>query len=258
MSKSIFNLFILMAIISILTINKANGQSVRTEQQIKLENWNDNSKYVLLSAPNTLDSVVEFKLPINTGVAGQVLSVNESGQLVWVAPSNLSYSVPVGAVIQFAGSTAPSGWLLCDGDTILRSEYPNLYNVINTTYGSTNTTDFILPDLRQRFPLGKKGASTPLGELGGQEYVTLDTTQVPSHNHLFRIRNNSNTGVVFLTAETALGDGALISGFSMIYYPNNVSSILTAIASNAITSTGGGQAHNNMPPYLVINYIIKY
>lgn len=102
--------------------------------------------------------------------------------------SNLSVNgqsyMPVGSILVYAGSIAPSGWLLCDGSTISRIDYSELFNIIGVTYGAGNgSTTFNLPNLQDRMPVGKGSINTAIGSTGGQDSVTLTTGQLPSHNH---------------------------------------------------------------------------
>jgi microcystin-dependent protein len=94
---------------------------------------------------------------------------------------------PIGTIITFGGSTAPSGWLACDGSSYSRTTYADLFGVISTTYGAPTGTTFLVPDLRGRAPLGAGTGSgltaRSLGTLGGYEGVTLAATEIPSHSH---------------------------------------------------------------------------
>lgn len=111
-------------------------------------------------------------------------SFNDNGTLITEPPAQISdLGLPVATVIPFAGSTVPTGWLLCNGDAISRSTYSTLFTTIGTTYGSGNgSTTFNIPDLRQKFPLGKaaSGTGSTLGGTGG----AIDHTHTgPSHTH---------------------------------------------------------------------------
>jgi len=95
----------------------------------------------------------------------------------------------IGEIITYAGSTNPnpSQWLLCDGASLLRATYTDLFNVIGTTYGSVDGTHFSLPDMRGRTPVGAGSGSglTPraIGDSFGAETVTLTTAEIPAHTH---------------------------------------------------------------------------
>ena len=100
--------------------------------------------------------------------------------------SSATITIPADVISQYAGETATSGYLLCDGSDVSRTTYAALFAVIGTTYGSGNgSTTFNLPDLRQRVPVGKYSSGTfaTLGVKGGAENITLSITNLPSHTH---------------------------------------------------------------------------
>lgn len=141
--------------------------------------------------------------------------------------------VPTGTIVPFAGNTAPNGWLMCDGGQYSTSSYPTLYAIIGTTYGGGNGS-FRVPDLRGRMPVGKNYETfTTLGNIGGEEKHTLTNAEMASD--------------VYMDVE-----GRQSTGWININGGNRWAS--TGRTNDALA----GQAHNNMPPYLVLNYIIKY
>lgn len=145
---------------------------------------------------------------------------------------------PVGIVAQFAGATAPSGWLLCNGQAVSRTTYAELFTVLGTTYGAGNgTSTFNVPNLKGRVPVGLDTAQTEfnsLGKTGGAKTHTLTVGQMPSHSHGVGGQLVAGTGTVRRTLTSFPAD------------------------SDATTeSVGGGQAHNNLQPYLTVNHIIK-
>lgn len=146
-----------------------------------------------------------------------------------------------GSITMYAGATAPNGWLICDGSAISRTDYADLFNVIGTTYGSGDgSTTFNIPDLQGRVPVGYKSSDTSfdtLGETGGEKTHTLTVDEIPSHNH-------RDTGLGGAEAINGGGSGwTKFVGTTSPYYTER---------------TGGGQAHNNLQPYIVMNYIIRY
>jgi len=164
--------------------------------------------------------------------------------------------VPVGTILPFASSIIPSGFLLCDGSEVSRTTYSELFNVIGTTYGSGNgSTTFNLPNLKGRVLVGLDSSQSEfnnLGKTGGSKTHTLSISEIPSHNHSLTGVNNNN-----FTVQAGMGAG--VSGI-----PNNVSGWGSYNQAHWFTGSfttvyvGGGQPHNNLQPYLTINFIIKY
>jgi microcystin-dependent protein len=156
---------------------------------------------------------------------------------------------PAGSVIAFAGATAPSGWLLCNGTTVSRTTYAKLFTLIGTTYntGGEAGTDFRLPNLLGRVPVGRDASQTEfdtLGERGGAKTHTLTQAE-------------QATMPVYYGNLTAPLDnyGSASGGAGGGYVGNIVSSINNAAAR--LYAYGGGGAHNNLQPYIALNYIIK-
>jgi microcystin-dependent protein len=147
----------------------------------------------------------------------------------------------------FAGNFAPSGWNFCQGQLMSISDYDTLFNLIGTSYGGDGQTNFALPDLQSRFPL-HQGAGYPLSGNGGLERVSLNATQLPVHSHL-AMANNAAAG----SFTSALGN--VWSGWNKPGYSNAVPT--TAMSNAGLASAGSGQPHDNMPPYLAINFIIS-
>lgn len=173
--------------------------------------------------------------------------------------------LPCGAIIPWAGAVAPSNWLLCDGAAVSRTTYATLFSLIGTTYGSGNgSTTFNVPDLRGRIPVGKNGGSFgTLGATGGVESVALTEAEMPSHTHIQNAHNHSHRQWIFNGASAsgyhygfgystggAANDSGAASSSGEIWYGN-----FPTTATNQ--NTGGGQAHTNLQPYQVVNYIIK-
>lgn len=213
---------------SFMLFNALLCQSVRTEQVIRLENPNDNSSYILLKAPDNLVGQHTVDIP-STGVAA---------------------TLPAGMIVPYAGSTAPDGWLLCDGSAVSTTTYSNLYNVIGITYGGSGS-NFNLPDLRGRVPIGVSPSHT-LASSGGAETHTLTVEEIPEHNHLLGGRQTGGYNANNINNAIFAGGSTAQNIFRSDMEPNVYSK------NTAITNTGGDQAHNNMQPYLTLNYIIKY
>ena len=152
----------------------------------------------------------------------------------------INTNTPVGSISLFAGTTAPTGWLICDGSAVSRTTYANLFSVIGTTYGTGDgSTTFNIPNLKGKVPVGLDSSDTSfdtIGETGGEKEHTLTIDEMPSHSH--GLLGNANAGG---KAET-VPYGSQATGTIMY----------------AIQNSGGGQAHNNLQPYIVMNYIISY
>lgn len=184
-----------------------------------------------------------------TGPAGPRGATGERGP---AGPAGAAGAVPPGTVTAFAGRTAPNGWLMCDGQSYSISTYRDLYNAIGTTYGGYGQS-FQVPDLRGRFPVGKDtGTFATLGGKGGEEKHTLTIQEMPSHQHPMNETVYLDTRVRGGT-QLFLNDNS--SGGRWLSTKKHDNLDFSDIASGA---TGGNQAHNNLPPYISLNYIIKY
>lgn len=187
------------------------------------------------------------------------------------APGGLA---PVGTVLPFAGSAAPTGWLLCQGQTVSRTTYADLFAVIGTIYGAGDgSTTFALPDMGGRVPAGKEATATrlttggsgvdggTLGAAGGAQTHTLTSGQIPAHTHTGSTSTDpghTHSGIVTGTGSIA---NVATTGASQAGSPNNAGSTATGGShSHTVTinaNTGGDGAHNNTQPTIVLNYIIK-
>lgn len=186
-----------------------------------------------------------------------------------IGDSFLFSLISVGTVTLFAGNTPPNGWLLCDGSAISRTTYAKLFAVIGTTYGAGDgSTTFNLPNLKGRVPVGLDTSQTEfntLGKTGGAKTHTLTINEMPSHTHIQDAHRHWIS-----SAQRDDGNGTGCMGNSQMYglwadagsyssddpgyaYGRN-SQWTTATNQN----TGGGQAHNNLQPYISLNFIIKY
>ena len=155
-------------------------------------------------------------------------------------------NTPVGSISLFAGKTAPTGWLICDGSAVSRTTYANLFSVIGTTYGTGDgSTTFNIPNLKGKVPVGYDSSDTSfdtIGETGGEKTHTLTIDEMPSHNHGIGLNSGGSTSG---------------SGLSYLYTPNGYRTYGDS-GAEMILKTGRGQAHNNLQPYIVMNYIISY
>ena len=140
---------------------------------------------------------------------------------------------------------------MCDGTQYSSSSYPALYAIIGTTYGGGNGS-FRVPDLRGRTTVGKnQGTFSALGRIGGEEAHTLSIAEMPSHQHPM----NENT---YVDVQTRSGWQPYVSDTNGTRWFTNKRHDNLSFSDIATGATGQSSPHNNMPPYLVLNYIIKY
>jgi len=169
--------------------------------------------------------VGSYSLPVIDGVDGQALVTDGNGNVSWQS------AVPVGTIQMWVTDTPPAGWLICDGSSFDTNQYPALQTILN----SSN-----VPDLRRRFPLGAQDivnpgeTPRPLSSTGGEEEVTLTIAQMPAHTHGIQYREGEEQG----------------NG-------NDYSDLGDTGVNDSTQPTGGGEAHNNMPPYYALHFIIR-
>jgi microcystin-dependent protein len=161
----------------------------------------------------------------------------------------------------FAGNFAPSGWMFCQGQLLPISEYETLFQLIGTTYGGDGQSTFKLPDLQGRVPIhqGQGGglSSYVIGQASGVESVTLNTQQIPQHNHL-ALSNNAQGSASTPSANTILSSQNIGNGANT---PNAFAPYVAATAvtlpGTTVQNTGGNQPHDNIMPILALNYCIS-
>lgn len=202
-------------------------------------------------------------------IAGDLWYNNDAGVAVQVTSGTSvstpsSPTVPAGIIMAWAGVVAPSGYLLCDGSAISRVTYASLFANIGTTYGvGDGSTTFNLPNLLGRVPVGAGTYIDPvsgsvtrtLGASAGAEKHVLTIPEMPSHNHTLTDPGHSHVQSVAASAGGSdlgvLGTGGLLNTTA------TNQSTQTSTTGITLANTGGGTSHNNMQPYLVLNYIIK-
>jgi microcystin-dependent protein len=154
-----------------------------------------------------------------------------------------------GEIRIFAGNFAPAGWMFCEGQLLPISEYETLFNLIGTTYGGDGQSTFALPDLRGRVPL-HFGNGFTLAETGGVETVTLTSAQIPAHTHpLLATTNAAN-------ASAPVGKLAAITQASTVT-PYGADGPIVSMNPSSVGVSGGSQPHNNLQPFLCLDFIIS-
>jgi microcystin-dependent protein len=159
----------------------------------------------------------------------------------------------------FPFNFAPIGWALCEGQLLPISQNTALFSLVGTYYGGDGVRTFALPDLRGRAPIGfgsGAGLSTiALGEMSGTETVTLLQTQMPSHTHpMDAVAAAANTNVPSAGQMPAEGHGSGRGAYTIRSYAASGTS--TTLATAAVGAAGGGSPHNNLQPYLTLNWCI--
>jgi microcystin-dependent protein len=153
----------------------------------------------------------------------------------------------VGEIRMFAGNFAPAGWLFCDGQQLPISENETLFQLIGTTYGGDGESTFNLPNLQSRVPM-HWGSNVTLAESAGVEQVTLTTQQMPIHTHAF-------LGAATVGDQINAGNNLPANSLNVTPYINQAAD--GNMSPQAITLAGGSQPHENLQPYLCINFIIS-
>lgn len=159
----------------------------------------------------------------------------------------------VGEIRMFGGNFAPAGWAFCDGQLMPISENEVLFQLIGTTYGGDGESTFAMPNLQSRLPMhagtGASGTTYQLGEQAGVESVTLTANQTPTHTH--QMLSSSNIAQDTNPMGKVVGQ---TGGGTLLYIQDNPD---TNMFAQTVTSIGGNQPHENLQPYLCVNFIIS-
>jgi microcystin-dependent protein len=157
----------------------------------------------------------------------------------------------VGEIRMFGGNFAPNGWMFCAGQLLPIAEYEVLFQLIGTTYGGDGQQTFALPDLQGRIPIhmgNQAGTTFLIGEKAGVEEVTLNSQQIPVHNHPLLAASG------FGSSPNPQGEVLAESSAATLYQSGTPAA---AMAPQAVGATGGSQPHTNLQPYLCVDFIIS-
>lgn len=201
---------LLLALLTVLSATQAFGQSVgiNTDGSIPdasaILDIKSNSRGLLIPRMSSaqiaaiINPATGLMVYQTDGSAGIYFNSGTSGSPVWKKLVADSGGAPAGTINQFAGSSAPAGYMVCDGSAVSRSTYADLFAVIGTTYGAGDgSTTFNLPDLRSRIPVGRNasdGDFDSAGKTGGAKTHTITTAQLPNHNHSSGSLANASAG----------------------------------------------------------------
>jgi len=239
-------------------------------------------------------------------LTNKTISLEAASNTITGKLASTNGGTPAGVISQYAGSTAPSGYLLCEGQSVSTVTYADLFAAIGYSYGGSGSS-FVVPNLKGRIPVGRDTADTSfdaLGETGGEKTVALTEAQLASHSHSgttgIESANHSHSGTTgdinqnhthtgpshnhSVTAVLGTYNGNRSSGTIGTSQANNPSATGTSFNGTGATgtvssghthnfstggvsanhthsfttaATGSGAAHNNLQPYIVVNYIIK-
>lgn len=208
----------------------SDGFRYPTPTASPLQDWRQYIPLLLAAVDESLDRVDVWEESDADSALGYIEDLK-----VWLTELTL-ITIPIGGILPFAGvGDLPAGFLLCDGSELSQSEYASLYAAIGDQFGTAGAGNFRVPNLLARFPLGYD-SMRPVGTTGGAETHTLSIGEMPAHSHGLRVNVQAFTST---NGQIARGDGA------------------TALVDRNTLSTGGGLAHNNMPPFLTLSYIIR-
>jgi microcystin-dependent protein len=227
-------------------------------------------------------NIIQMRESVNVAGTVNTTNVDLSGNFF----INQNLLIPTGTIVQFAGSSAPGGWLLCQGQSVSKTTYSTLWSILGTTYGADTSTNFVLPDLRGRIPLGRgtlngSGTNYNLADKNGSETHTLTVPELPAHNHtassdVVGSHTHNYQDAYFAEAGAYTPNGGVYgtsashdfdNGFyfrtangSYSSSPSDIPTSSAGLHNHTITvnSTGGGNSFSVVQPYLVVNYLIKW
>lgn len=196
---------------------------------------------------------IDSKLILN-GELISITHVEYRTKYVDVIEKEISMSEPFLAEVRIVGfNFAPRGWAFCDGQILPINQNQSLYSLLGTTYGGDGRTSFALPDLRGRTPIhvgeSEGGVFHTLGSKTGEETHTLAGNEMPNHDHTLRASADDANAVA------ASSTSVLARTIAADIYRSQTDNLVN-LGSGTVANVGGGQAHNNMQPYLAINFCI--
>ncbi|MCQ2978205.1 MAG: tail fiber protein [Clostridia bacterium] len=219
-------------------INNWNDKADISDIPTKTSDLTNDSNFITSSYH---DSTKQDKLVSGTNIKTiNSQSILGSGDIEIQGGGASGDTLPIGAIMPYGKDTAPTNWLICNGQAVSRTTYADLFAVIGTAYGAGNgSTTFNLPNLQGKVAVGKSTDTefNTMGKTGGEKTHTLTVQEMPSHNHAQSLNGDDLSDKAYYRWE--YGKSRLYSGDDLAQY------------------TGGNQPHNNLQPYQVVCYIIK-
>lgn len=203
-----------------------------------------NTTYCGIAAP--IYSKMSDMCPVDSpdmnsyGITGSADPTSGTDGVTVAHRTSVAYIVPTGVPSWYAGATVPDGYLECNGQSVLRSSYPNLFASMGVTFGSADSLHFTLPDSRGRTIIGYDSTQTEfdaIGEIGGEKTHALIEAEIPEHHH---------SGVI---------TSASLTTSSMSYDP--YTGVYVAVGAASTGSTGAGTGHSNLQPFVVMKLIVR-
>ena len=229
----------------------SNGITLRDRKAIRFRDTS-NSNFVAVRAPDNAAADITLTLPDNDGNSGEVLSTDGSGNLSFVAQPS---AVPTGSVHQMATTTAPSGYLKCNGAAVSRTTYAALFAIIGTTWGAGDgSTTFNVPDLRGEFV---RGWDDSRGVDSGRSFASFQADQNKSHSHSASssVSDPGHSHVFQRPGFRTSANDPQATSVCEFEYNANTSHVTTGISvSTSIGADGGSQAR---PRNIALMYVIK-
>lgn len=181
-----------------------------------------------------------------------------SGRDLYELSAPESRFMPPGSIIAFAAAVPPSGFLACNGQTVNREDYPDLWPVIGDLYGTLTATTFVLPDLRTRV-IRHTGPGYNMAATGGKDSITLSASNLPAHTHPVTITDPGHTHLQWTAGQVNQG----ISGGGAAGSQFNVNTQAVSTGFTGITASAGANTTTTDPLdvrdlYISLNYVIKY